>query len=261
MYPGAGIHVVRSELSYSSSSLPNNGIILADTSTSSYYSRNVRMGFYCCSNSTSGGTAGTFIGLNSNAYSGRISITRYSSITYVGCMYIFLEKRYRSSSQNTLGTSEQGIYTCRMPDTTGRNIDVNVGIYREGYRGKSSKKSLHIIAVMLTLLVKVCNWRINSVNILTHLLHAFCFSFYGATIWCEPIHSLIAFYNVVQKIGIILMNAHTGWYSFNNSLQSPFKTTLRLAHLLFVVKSFSWQLIFSTILYLYWFLSQYSLFF
>ena len=139
MYPGAGIHVVRSELSYSSSSLPNNGIILADTSTSSYYSRNVRMGFYCCSNSTSGGTAGTFIGLNSIAYSGRISITRYSSITYVGCMYIFLEKRYRSSSQNTLGNSEQGIYTCRMPDTTGRNIDVNVGIYREGYRGKSSK--------------------------------------------------------------------------------------------------------------------------
>jgi len=55
-------------------------------------------------------------------------------------MYLYFEKRYRSSSQNTLGTSEQGVYTCRMPDAKGRSIDVSVGIYREGYSGKSNKK-------------------------------------------------------------------------------------------------------------------------
>ena len=47
-------------------------------------------------------------------------------------MYIYLYKRYRSS-QNYLDSSEEGIYTCRMPDSTGRNIDVSVGIYRHGY--------------------------------------------------------------------------------------------------------------------------------
>jgi len=98
------------------------------------------MGFYCCSNSTSAGTDGTFIGLNNIAYSGRIIISRQISLSSnAGCMYLYFEKYYRSSSQNTLGTSEQGVYTCRMPDTTGTNIDVSVGIYREDSSGKSNK--------------------------------------------------------------------------------------------------------------------------
>ena len=59
-------------------------------------------------------------------------------------MYLYLDKQRRTYSQNYLETSEQGIYTCRMPDTTGRNVDVNVGIYRAGYNGKSNKKS-HIM--------------------------------------------------------------------------------------------------------------------
>jgi len=104
------------------------------------------MGFYCCSNSTSAGTDGTFIGLNNIAYSGRISISHESSSSSnAGCMYLYLDKHYRSSSQNTLGTSEQGVYTCRMPDVTGRNIDVSVGIYRTDYSGKSKKFSIHRI--------------------------------------------------------------------------------------------------------------------
>jgi len=135
IHAGAGIYVTHSELSYSSQSLPNNSIILADTNYySSRYSA-TRMGFYCCSNHT---TYGTFIGLNGSAYYGGIRIDRYHfTHRYAGCMYISLTKRYYPYSQNTLGTFEQGIYTCRMPDTTGRNIDVNVGIYRDDYSGKS----------------------------------------------------------------------------------------------------------------------------
>ena len=132
-HTGAGIHVTHSESSYISSR-PNNSIILTDTNTHSYYSRPRRMGFYCCSNSTS--AVGTFVGLNSRAYSGRITLSRPGN---TGCMYLYFDKRYRSSSQNTLDSSEQGIYTCRLPDATGRNIDVNVGIYRESYHGKSNK--------------------------------------------------------------------------------------------------------------------------
>ena len=134
LHAGAGIYVSHSELSYRSLSLPNNSIILADTTFVSRYRTPSRMSFYCCSNHT---TYGTFIGLNDNAYSGRINIQYYSSSdTYPGCMYLYFSKQYRSYSQNTLGTSEQGIYTCRMPDGTGSSIDVSVGIYNEGYNSK-----------------------------------------------------------------------------------------------------------------------------
>ena len=143
LHAGAGIYVTHSELSYSSSSLPNNSIILADTGFVNSYSSHTRMSFYCCSNHT---TYGTFIGLNDNAYSGRINIQHYSSSdTYAGCMYLHFSKPYHSSSQTMLWTSEQGIYTCRMPDTTGKNIDVSVGIYNEGYSGKSNPCNYSII--------------------------------------------------------------------------------------------------------------------
>ena len=139
---GAGIYVTNSQLSYSSSSLPNNSIITTYTGyvgryRDSYYRYRYRypsyrrMGFYCCSNSTSGSTA-TLIGLNGNSYSGKFSFQRYgSSHSYAGCIRIYLDGSYHS--QNYLSSSEEGIYTCRMPDSTGRNIDVNVGIYRHGY--------------------------------------------------------------------------------------------------------------------------------
>ena len=134
MYTGAGMHVTNSKLSYSSSSLPNNSIILADTTGYSSWSHYRRMGFYCCSNYTSAGQDGIFIGLNSITYSGRISIIRYSSSqTNAGCM----ELRY-TGYDGFPETSEQGIYTCRMPDAAGEYIDVSVGIYREDYSGKSN---------------------------------------------------------------------------------------------------------------------------
>ena len=140
---GAGIYVTNSQLSYSSLSLPNNSIITTYTGSVgryryrySYryhyrYSIYRRMGFYCCSNSTSGST-GSFIGRNGNTYSGSFSVEHYSSShSYAGCMHIYLDTSHYS--QNYLSSSEEGIYTCRMPDSTGRNIDVNVGIYRHGY--------------------------------------------------------------------------------------------------------------------------------
>ena len=126
---GAGIYVRYRHLSYSSTSLPNNSIISSYTGYSRWSSYR-RIEFYCCSNSTSGYTH-TFIGLNGNTYSGRISVEHFSSShSYAGCMYIYLDS---SSAQRT---SEQGIYTCRMPDSAGRNIDVNVGIYRDDYTSK-----------------------------------------------------------------------------------------------------------------------------
>ena len=134
---GAGIYVSFSPLSYSSSSLHNNSIITSSNSYYHTYNPSYRMSFYCCSNSTTSGSTGTFIGLNGNSYSGIINVQRYSSSnSYAGCMNIYLTKHYGSYSQNYLSASEEGIYTCRMSDSTGRNIDVSVGIYRHGYACK-----------------------------------------------------------------------------------------------------------------------------
>ena len=134
---GAGIYVSSTWLSYSSLSLHNNSIITSYNGYYSQYNSANRMAFYCCSNSTISGSTGTFIGLNGYFYSGRFSVQRYSSSSsYAGCMYIYLSKIYGSYSQNYLSSSEEGIYTCRMPDSAGRNVDVSVGIYRHGYACK-----------------------------------------------------------------------------------------------------------------------------
>ena len=141
---GAGIYVTNSWLSYSSLSLPNNSIITTYTgylSRSYRYKTYRRMGFYCCSNST---TSGSFLGLNGNSYSGRITVQHYnSSHVYAGCIYLYLNEPGNPFSQNVLSSSEQGIYTCRMPDSAGRNIDVSVGIYRPGYASKFLLLCMH----------------------------------------------------------------------------------------------------------------------
>ena len=142
-----GVYVTTSYVPLSSSSLPNNSIITTYTGSVGYHSTYRRLAFYCCSNSTSG-YAGSFITPNINPlsfppgsydilYFGRISIERFSSSSsYAGCMYLYLDKLGNSSSQNVLSFNEQGIYTCRMPDSAGRIIDLNVGIYRDDYTCK-----------------------------------------------------------------------------------------------------------------------------
>ena len=132
---GAGIYVTTSQLSYSSSSLiPNNSIITSYTRSRSYSYSLTRMEFYCCSNSTTSGSTSTFIGVNGYSYSATINVECYSSSSsYAGCMRLYVYKRSYTYSQYYLSSSDEGIYTCCMPDSTGRNIDVNVGIYRHGY--------------------------------------------------------------------------------------------------------------------------------
>ena len=87
------------------------------------------MAFYCCSNSTSS-SVGSIIGLDGRSRSsnfGRI----YVSHSPRGCIYVYV-----SGYANYLRTSEQGIYTCSIPDVRGRNMNVHVGIYRDDYTSK-----------------------------------------------------------------------------------------------------------------------------
>ena len=128
MPTGAGIYDTHIDPPYyANRSPPNNSIILMTRYNSP------RLSFYCCSNYTSAGRDGIFLGLNNIAYSGRISIRRESSSSnYAGCMYL----HYPGYWYNLLENSEQGIYTCRMPDAAGEYIDVSFGIYRQDYSGK-----------------------------------------------------------------------------------------------------------------------------
>ena len=143
IHAGAGIHVTNSELTYSSSSLPNNSIILVNTDTHGSYSRYRRMGFYCCSNFTSGySDIGTFIGVDGRFdYHGKIRIEQYYYTSlYAGCMHIYLDQSYYS--QNQISSSEEGIYTCRMRLGRNSTSDVSIGIYRD--QGESTGSLLHI---------------------------------------------------------------------------------------------------------------------
>ena len=156
IHAGAGIHVTNSELSYSSSSLPNNSIILVNTDTHSSYSRYRRMGFYCCSNFTSGySDIGTFIGVDGRPfyYHGKIRIEQYYYTSpYAGCMYIYLDQSYYS--QNQISSSEEGIYTCRMRLGRNSTSDVSIGIYRN--RGESKGSFLHITVIGISCSIQRC---------------------------------------------------------------------------------------------------------
>ena len=36
----------------------------------------------------------------------------------------------------TLTADDEGIYTCRIPDETGKEVDVNIGVYQNGFNSK-----------------------------------------------------------------------------------------------------------------------------
>ena len=41
----------------------------------------------------------------------------------------------------------QGVYTCRIPDETGEDVDINVGIYQNGFSGEQCVLSVGIARV------------------------------------------------------------------------------------------------------------------
>ena len=115
---GAGIYANSAH-----KALMNNSIIKADS--------NQRLGeFSCMSGSTQGGV-GHFIGKNGQDITYRSGDPFYVSIGGVqnpGLIQV--------SSYTTLQTSYQGVYTCRIPDETGKFVDINVGLYRYDFNSK-----------------------------------------------------------------------------------------------------------------------------
>ena len=102
----------------------NNSIIKADS--------NQRLGeFSCMSGSTQGGV-GQFIGRH-----GRDITYQFGDPFYVSIGGVQNPGLIQVSSYTTLHTSYQGVYTCRIPDETGKLVDINVGLYRSAFNSKS----------------------------------------------------------------------------------------------------------------------------
>ena len=114
---------------------PNNTYLSIYSSTYSganngYY----RFDIYCCSNWLSYSNIGSFTDSYGNTYSGNfydLRVNRYGNLgsTYEGCIRMYGYKvYYYQLSYNP------GVYTCNIPDSSGRTQRVNFALY--GYNSK-----------------------------------------------------------------------------------------------------------------------------
>ena len=119
--------------SVSTGVLPNNGIGIAQDVTSGN-----RISFLCRSGST-GTSVGDIIGLDGNALpidssgagvtTGGLNVRRGNPAT------VFV--RNRAANEPALTAAEVGVYTCRIPDESGTIVDVNIGVYANGFNSES----------------------------------------------------------------------------------------------------------------------------
>ena len=120
-YPGAGIYAITAA---SPGPIANNGLIVSDENQ-------LRMD--CVSNSSETEvwammttSAGGILQPENDGDGWRL---RYPS-TRPGVV------RFLRSPPSSLPASDQGIYTCTIPDSTGQNIVLNVGLYPPDFSGE-----------------------------------------------------------------------------------------------------------------------------
>ena len=112
--------------------LPNNGIVIARNVTSGE-----RIWFQCRSGSTEIGV-GQLVDLDGNSF----AIGNNTGLFIVEQIGDGLGRpgslqfRNRVGSDPTLTASDEGVYSCRIPDETGSDVDVNIGVYRNGFSSK-----------------------------------------------------------------------------------------------------------------------------
>ena len=97
--------------------LPNNGIVRGGT-----------INFQCRSGSTMTGV-GQFVDLDGDTFNtgennGVFSIASIEPGSV------------RIQTSTALTAADEGVYTCRIPDETGNVVDVNIGVYRNGFNSK-----------------------------------------------------------------------------------------------------------------------------
>ena len=127
-FTGAGIHIFRGRSSPSSGAgdfnLPNNGLVIALSTPFNGF----RFRIFCRSDSMME-NVGDFIGLDGSSVStgGPFFVQRLQAGE------ITVENR---ASDDVLDATQQGVYTCRIPDTTGVTREINVGVYTSTFNGE-----------------------------------------------------------------------------------------------------------------------------
>ena len=119
---GAGIRSVFAAPGYESRPIANNGVIIAGSTSDD------RIRFECISNSTQinvGGITGRDGTILSGSGDVRASLSPGNRPGLI---------RFRAITNFT--ASDQGIYTCTIPDANGDNIIINVGLYPNGFNGE-----------------------------------------------------------------------------------------------------------------------------
>ena len=118
---------------------PSNSYALSNVGIGySYY----RFDMDCCSNNTYPNASFTYPDGHVSAGSYRNShVGRYSeSSSYAGCYYFY----HRNSYNYFFGSnSYDGIYTCNITDSRGTNLNLNIGLYDEGFSSESSILNLN----------------------------------------------------------------------------------------------------------------------
>ena len=119
---GAGINVFHSDKGGPKHALTNNSFLIAR-------SNGIRFRFVCRSNAT-GTNIGYFIGLGGNGFNGN----EFFEVRNNSPAEIFVSNS--AEAQLAITDRQQGIYSCRIPDDNGMEIEIGIGIYPSGFNSK-----------------------------------------------------------------------------------------------------------------------------
>ena len=127
MFTGAGIHVFDGN---PRGPLPNNGLVISDTRDNYGY----RFRFVCRSDSMLE-TVGKLVGLDGST---ALTTNRFFYVSNTVLPHLFvLNSGHAYYAQESLPSSEQGVYTCRIPLQSGEMREINIGIYPSGFNSES----------------------------------------------------------------------------------------------------------------------------
>ena len=107
--------------------LSNNGLVIA---TNWYYHFN----FQCRSGSTGTGV-GQLVDLDGNTFDIGQNMGVFSVLS-IGNQPGSLRFLNRDGTHPALTAADEGVYSCRIPDETGNVVDVNIGVYRNGFNSE-----------------------------------------------------------------------------------------------------------------------------
>ena len=124
IHAGAGIYSSIASGGYDNRAITNNGMIIVDSrATSGDFLR-----FECVSNSSRTGV-GEITGRDGNTLTtGGIWTIRQSPGVRPGLIRVGVRSEFTAS--------DQGIYTCTIPDANSNNIAINFGLYPNGFNGE-----------------------------------------------------------------------------------------------------------------------------